>query len=68
MAKQKSNRVPITPFRFDEETKANIDELMRLITAETGVAHTRPDAVRAAIRRELNRARKRAEKNPDKTS
>lgn len=48
-----------TQFRIGDDTKADLDLIAEDRTAETGIPHTRTDAVRYATRREADRIRKK---------
>ena len=51
MAKKvvKSNRTPITPFRFKADTLAEVDQIAAFLKHNSGIDASRADAIRYAV-------------------
>lgn len=65
--KDEQKKGPTVPrqFRLGDDTLADLDLIAEHYTAETGIEHSRTDAVRLAAKREANRIR-RAKKGDKK--
>lgn len=62
-----SSRTPITPFRFQPDTLADLDYLAGSLSREEGRTVSRAEAVRLLARRERARREKAERKNLEKS-